>query len=105
MSQHIVPQRVYLTIFLALIALTSLTVWAAFIDLGAFNDVVALGIAITKAMLVILYFMHVRYSSRLTWAFVAVGFLFLLILLVLTMSDILTREWIPPPSGWTSSLQ
>jgi len=77
MSQHIVPMRVYFVIFFALMILTATTVWVAFFDLGAVNDAVALGIASTKAMLVILYFMHVRYGSRLTWIFAAVGFFFL----------------------------
>ncbi len=102
MSQHIVPMRVYFIIFLALMILTAITVWVAFFDLGAVNDAVALGIASTKAMLVILYFMHVRYSSKLTWIFAGVGFLFLVILLAFTMSDVLTRDWIPASSGWGS---
>ncbi len=102
MSQHIVPMRVYFVIFFALMILTATTVWVAFFDLGAVNDAVALGIASTKAMLVILYFMHVRYSSRLTWIFAAVGFFFLFILLAFTLSDVLTRDWIPVPGGWSS---
>ncbi len=102
MSQHIVPKRVYFAVFFALITLTATTVWVAFQDLGPLNDVAALGIALTKATLVILYFMHVRYSSGLTWALVISGFLFLIILLVLTMSDIATRHWLAPPPGWGS---
>jgi len=100
MSQHIVPMRVYFVIFFALLILTATTVWVAFFDLGALNDAVALGIASTKAMLVILYFMHVRYSSKLTWIFAAVGFFFLVILLAFTLSDVLTRDWIPVSAGW-----
>ena len=100
MSQHIVPMRVYFVIFFVLMILTATTVWVAFFDLGAWNDVVALGIASSKGMLVILYFMHVRYSSRLTWIFASVGFLFLIILLAFTMSDVLTRDWIPVSAGW-----
>ncbi len=102
MSQHIVPMRVYFVIFFALMILTATTVWVAFFDLGPVNDAVALGIASTKAMLVILYFMHVRYSSRLTWIFAAVGFFFLFILLAFTLSDVLTRDWIPASGGWSS---
>jgi len=102
MSQHIVPMRVYFVIFFALMILTATTVWVAFFDLGPVNDAVALGIASTKAMLVILYFMHLRYSSRLTWIFAAVGFFFLFILLAFTLSDVLTRDWIPVPGGWSS---
>jgi cytochrome c oxidase subunit 4 len=99
MSKHIIPTRVYFLIFITLMVLTGVTVWVAFIDLGFMNDVVAMAIACTKATLVILYFMHVRYSSKLTWAFVAVGFFFLLILFGLTMSDYLTRDWIAAPTS------
>ncbi len=102
MSRHIIPTRVYYSIFAALLVLTGVTVWAAFIDMGAMNDVVALAIASTKASLVILYFMHVRYSSKLTWVFAAVGFLFLIILLSITMSDVLTRDWIYIPQAWSA---
>jgi len=102
MAKHIVPKRVYFAVFFALMILTALTVWVAFFDLGAFSDVAAMGIAITKATLVILYFMHVRYSSGLTWVFVIAGFLFLVILLAFTMSDILTRDWPPSPQGWST---
>ena len=72
---------------------TYLTVQAAFIDLGAFNTVVALAIACTKAVLVVLYFMHVRYSTRLTWAVVVASVFWLGILLALTFGDYLTRPW------------
>lgn len=91
MSQHIVPLRVYFAVFAALIVFTFVTVWVAFIDLGVMNNVIMLTIACTKALLVILYFMHVRYSPRLTWVFVAAGFFWLLILLVFTLSDYMTR--------------
>jgi cytochrome c oxidase subunit 4 len=95
MSEHVVSKRLYYVIFGALIILTILTVAVARIDLGhGLNDVVALTIAVAKALLVVLYFMHVRYSSRLTWVFVAAGFFWLAILLVLTMSDYLTRWWL-----------
>ncbi|RMF65911.1 MAG: caa(3)-type oxidase subunit IV [Calditrichaeota bacterium] len=103
MAQHVVPKRVYFAVFFTLITLTGLTVWVAFYDLGPWNDVAALGIAMTKALLVILYFMHVRYSTRLTWAFVGAGFLFLIILLAFTMSDVLTRGWLTMPAGWSAA--
>ena len=79
--------------------LTGITVKAAYIDLGSFNIILALGIAVTKAILVILYFMHVRYSPNLTRLVVAGAFLWLLILLVITMSDYLSRGWLPIPGG------
>jgi cytochrome c oxidase subunit 4 len=95
MAEHIVPVRIYVTIFLALMALTGLTVWIATLDLGPFNAIVALTIAVAKALLVVLYFMHVKYSSRLTMVFVAAGFVWLVIMVALTLSDYYTRQWIP----------
>ena len=92
-DEHIVPPRVYITIFLALMVLTTVTVWVAFLDLKFLNVVVALSIAVLKATLVILYFMHVRYSSSLTQVIVVAGILWLLIMIVFTMSDYLTRGW------------
>ena len=98
-SDHIVPLKVYFAIFAALMVLTASTVWAAFVDLGALNTFVALGIAIIKATLVILFFMHVKYSSKLTWLVVASGFVFLAILLAFTMSDIVSRGWLGTPGS------
>ena len=97
MSDHIVPTRVYYLVFLALMVGTAATVWVAYLDLGFANTAVAMGIAVTKATLVILYFMHVKYSSRLTWVVVASGFIWLGILFVLGLSDYLSRGWIPQP--------
>ena len=93
MSEHIVPTRVYYTIFLLLMACTGLTVWVAYFDLGALNTIAALSIAVTKAVLVVLFFMHVKYSTRLTWVVVVSGVFWLLILLALTFGDYLTRGW------------
>ncbi|HXG93307.1 MAG TPA: cytochrome C oxidase subunit IV family protein [Blastocatellia bacterium] len=93
MSEHIVSRKVYFTIFAALMALTVLTVVVANFDLGPFNAIVALTIAVCKATLVVLYFMHVRYSSRLTWVFVSAGLFWLIIMVALTLSDYLTRPW------------
>jgi cytochrome c oxidase subunit 4 len=93
MSSHILPKRVYYTIFAILVFCTYLTVQIAFLDLGAMNTVAALAIATFKAVLVILFFMHVKYSTRLTWAVVLGGIFWLGILLTLTMSDYLTRGW------------
>lgn len=105
MTEHIVPTRIYVRIFAALLVLTALTVVAAMYDLGGgrlhyANAIVALTIAVTKAALVVLYFMHVRYSSRLTWVFVGAGVFWLVILISLTMSDVLTRGWLPVPPPW-----
>jgi cytochrome c oxidase subunit 4 len=94
---HIASVKSYVGIFLTLMALTTITVLVAYVNLGQLNKVVALGIASVKATLVVLYFMHVKYSSRLTKLVVVSGFFFLLILLSLTMVDYGSREWIPVP--------
>jgi len=93
MADHIVPKRTYYAIFAILMLCTLATVLIAFVDLGPFNTVAALTIAVFKAVLVILFFMHVKYSTRLTWAVVLGSVFWLGILLVLTMSDYLTRAW------------
>lgn len=72
---------------------TALTVWVAFKDLGPFNSLVAMAIAITKASLVILYFMHVKYSPKLTKLVVVASVFWLAILLIMTMGDYMTRSW------------
>ena len=83
----------YFIIFFSLMALTILTVWISRIDLGTMNTAVAMAIAIVKALLVILWFMHVIHSPRLTWIVVIASFLWLGVLFVLTFSDYLTRWW------------
>ena len=95
MSGHVAPKSMYYAVFAALIVGTGLTVLAAFFDMGALNNVVMLAIACTKALLVILFFMHVRWSTRLTWLVVASGFFWLIIMFGLTMTDYLSREWVP----------
>jgi cytochrome c oxidase subunit 4 len=91
---HVAPKSLYYTIFLALMVGTGLTVGAAFIDMGAFNNVVMLAIAAAKALLVVLFFMHVRWSSRLTWVIAASGFVWLLIMFGFTLADYTSRGWI-----------
>ncbi len=93
MSDHIVPKPVYYVIFGLLMLFTYVTVQVAFIDLGPWNTIVALAVAVTKATLVVLYFMHVRYSTRLTWAVVLGSLFWFGILMVLTFGDYLTRAW------------
>ena len=94
MSQHITPLRTYILIFLALMVLTAATVGVAFVDLGPFNDLVALSIAVLKATLVVLFFMHVRYSRRMTKLTVVSSFFWLLILFGLTWADYATRGFL-----------
>jgi len=90
---HILPKRVYYTIFGILMLCTYLTVQIAFFDLGPLNTIAALVIAVFKATIVVLFFMHVKYSTRLTWLVVTGSIFWLGILLALTMSDYLTRAW------------
>jgi cytochrome c oxidase subunit 4 len=92
-ERHIVPLKVYYAIFGLLMLCTYLTVQIAFMDLGVLNTIAALGIATFKATIVILYFMHVKYGTRLTWAVVLGSIFWLAILLALTMADYLTRVW------------
>jgi cytochrome c oxidase subunit 4 len=95
MSEHIVPLRIYVMIFLALLAGTALTVWAGFRDFpGQLNVIIALTIAVIKATLVVLYFMHVRYSSRLIWVIFTSALFWLAILFAFTLSDYWTRGWL-----------
>jgi cytochrome c oxidase subunit IV len=94
MAEHISPVKLYVTIWLALLLGTGLTVYAATVDLGAFNPVVALAIATTKAVLVVLFFMHVKYAhERLTKLVIVTAIFFFLILLGLSMADYGTRLW------------
>jgi cytochrome c oxidase subunit IV len=94
-SAHIAPVRLYVAIFLALMVGTILTVIVARFDLGPFNNIVMLTVACAKALLVVLFFMHVRWSSRLTWVVAGSGFFWLLIMFSLTMTDYLSRGWVP----------
>jgi cytochrome c oxidase subunit IV len=100
---HIVSPWVYLRIVLALLVATGLTVWASYIDLGEWhivpgitlfwNPVVALAIAATKMILVVLFFMHVKYSTKLTKLTVGAGLFTFLVLVGMTLSDYFTRAW------------
>jgi cytochrome c oxidase subunit 4 len=94
MADHVPSKGLYYFVFIALIVGTGLTVAAAEVDLGALNNIVMLAIACTKALLVILFFMHVRWGTRLTWVVVASGFFWLLILFGLGMTDYMSRGWV-----------
>ena len=93
MEHVIVPRRTYYAIFASLMALTAITVGVAFIDLGLMNSVVALSIAVLKASLVVLFFMHLKYGSRMVWVAGGAAVFWLGILLVLILSDYATRGW------------
>jgi cytochrome c oxidase subunit IV len=101
MSGHIVPLKTYVAVFLALAGLTVVTTAAAFVDLERMNTVVALVIAVTKMLLVILFFMHVKYSPGLTKIVVLAGFFWLAIMVSLSLADELTRGWTPSPAPWS----
>lgn len=95
----------YLAVFATLMVMTALTVWVAFHDFGAFNDAIAMGIACFKATIVIIFFMHVKYASRLLWLFVGAGFLFLLILFAFILADYVSRGWLGAPASYYLSIQ
>ncbi len=95
MAEHVITPKTYFKVFATLLVLTVMTTFVAFIDLHRFNVVVAIAIALTKALLVILYFMHVRFASRVTKVYVFVGMVWLGLLLVGVLHDILTRGWFP----------
>jgi cytochrome c oxidase subunit 4 len=90
-SEHIVSPKIYVVIFLGLMVGTGLTVWAAFQNFGKFNIVIALGIAAIKATLVVLYFMHARYSPKRTQLVIVCAVFWLAIMLALTLADYDTR--------------
>ena len=94
MSGHVAPKSLYYLIFLALMLGTGLTVLVAKFDLGPLNNIVMLTVACAKALLVILFFMHLRWGSRLTWVVAGSGFFWLLILFSITMADYMSRGWI-----------
>ncbi len=89
----VVGVRVYVLVFLALMICTGLTTWVAFVDLGIFNPVIALAIACFKASLVVLFFMHIHYSSKLLKITVAAGLFTFLALITMTLTDYISRAW------------
>ena len=91
MSEHVDSVKTYILVFAALIALTIITTAVAFVDLGRFSVVAALGIATCKMLLVAMWFMHVRHSSRLTKLVLIAALLWLAIMLAFTMADVVTR--------------
>lgn len=97
MSEHIDSVKTYTLVWVALLILTVVTTGIAYIDLHQFSVLAAMAVAVVKMLLVALYFMHVRHSTRLTKLVVAGGLLWLGILLVLGMSDFITRGWVGTP--------
>jgi cytochrome c oxidase subunit 4 len=95
--QHVIPTAIYVGIWAVLMVLTGVTVFASFIELGDWNIVLALTIASIKATLVVLFFMHLYYSSKLTKVTMIAAIFFLFLLLALSMTDYLTRSWLTNP--------
>ena len=91
--------RTYLVVYVLLMLLMALTTGLAFVDLTPWSSLVAMVIAGAKAAFVILYFMHLRYSSRMSWVFAGLGIYFVGILILLTMNDVRTRSWLSPLLG------
>ena len=103
MSAHVIPKTTYFMIFGALLALTALTTGVAYVNLGPWNTVVALVIACCKATLVLLFFMHLRWSTQLNRVVLLSALLWLVILIGITSIDFFSRHWTPTAAGWESS--
>ncbi len=100
-SGHVVPISTYVAVFFALMVGTALTTWIATVDLGGrWNTVAALTIAVIKMILVVLFFMHVKYATGLTRVVILAGFFWLGIMITLSCSDELTRTWEIVPQSW-----
>ncbi|HEU5453254.1 MAG TPA: cytochrome C oxidase subunit IV family protein [Terriglobales bacterium] len=98
MSEHVIAWKTYLWVWLALMALMAITAFLSTVDLGQWNTPVALAIGVVKALLVVFFFMHVRYESqKMIWAVVVAGVVWLFIMMGLTMTDMLTRTWTGVP--------
>ena len=101
MTHRILRLRTYVIVFVTLLGLTGLTTLLAYVDLGRFNLIVALLIAATKGFLVVLFFMHLVQTAHRTQFVAAAGIFWLALLIVLTLSDVLTRGWFDQPHGWS----
>ncbi len=95
MTHHVVPVRTYVAVFLALIVLTFTTVAISKLELGEFNFIVAITIAVIKASLVVWFFMHLSQSSSMTRLIAGAGFFWMAILIVFVLSDYFSRPWQP----------
>ncbi|HXJ96113.1 MAG TPA: cytochrome C oxidase subunit IV family protein [Terriglobia bacterium] len=100
---HVHPKFFYVKVFLALIFLTALTTAVAYVDLGYFNTVAALVIAVVKASLVVLFFMHLKEQEGMTRVVIVAAVLWLAVFIVITLSDRFTRHWVPSNGPWEGS--
>jgi cytochrome c oxidase subunit 4 len=97
MSQDPITKATYIKVYLALMILLAATVAAIYVNMGPFNILVTMVIAVTKALLVMLFFMHVRYSPRLIWLYAMLGVIWLTYLIGGTLADVLTRTQFAVP--------
>ena len=104
MSEHIAPRKLYFFVCIALLILTVVTWRIAYIDLGAWNTVVALMIAVCKASLVATFFMHLRWSAPMMRLVLFAALFWLAILITLTLGDVLTRSVVSRPRPWQASI-
>jgi cytochrome c oxidase subunit 4 len=98
--KNVRPLKEYFFVYFALMFLLALTLGSAFLDLGALNPAVNLGISCLKAALVVVFFMHLKGSVSLTKVFAAAGVLWLAILFTFVATDYVSREWLPLPGHW-----
>jgi cytochrome c oxidase subunit 4 len=103
MAEHIVHPRTYLSVWAVLLILLVATVGLAYVPLGSMHVVAAVTIAFAKAILIVLFFMHVRYKPRITVVFVCAGLFWLSIMFTLALGDYMTRSWLPAPTAWSTS--
>ena len=98
-SHHIVPIPTYLAVYVALMILMGATIGASYINFGPFNILIALFIAVVKTVLVVLFFMGVKYGTKLTMLWASIGFIWFLLMFG-TLGDYVSRNWIHLPQGW-----
>jgi cytochrome c oxidase subunit 4 len=98
-AEHVLPMKTYWTVFWALMVLLVATVVGAYMPLGHFHLLMAMTIAVVKAALIIMYFMHVKYSGKITWVFSTAAFAWLAILILFCLNDYLSRNWLPGIEG------
>ena len=103
MKDHVVSPWLYITIFLALLVGTALTVFAAYQDMGPMNNVVMLAIALTKALLVVAFFMHLKYSAKIVWLFAGAGLIWFVIMMTFLLGDYKSRTWQYQAQAWEKS--
>jgi cytochrome c oxidase subunit IV len=100
MSEHIVAPITYVAVWAGLLVLLAATIILAYVPLGPVHVVISTSIAFAKAILIVLFFMHVKYKQRLIAVFVCAGFFWLAIMFTLSLTDYMTRSWLPHPTEW-----